>query len=314
MTAADITTSILLTGPTRGLGQALLDPLGRRRPESLILLGREPAALDRAAESARRAGANNVAAVQVDLADLTSVARAGLAVKKLVDGGHPPLTSVILNAGLQTADRLQRSAQGFELTFAVNVLAQHLLLDRLLPATAQGAHAVLVGSGTHNDEVRTFGLSQPPRWDDPQDLARPDGGGPSDPQAGARAYATSKLAVVYLAHEWQRRHPGRVRVNVYDPGLMPGTGLARDHAGWEQWLWNHVMPVLAVLPGATTPRRSADHLAAFALGERDAGLAGGYVAQGKVTRSSPSSYDPSREQRLWEVCEELVSLHAPRTA
>ncbi len=92
--------------------------------------------------------------------------------------------------------------------------------------------------------------------------------------------------IVLLAHAWQRRH-GNLRVNVYDPGLMPGTGLARDMTPARRWIWSHVMPALRVLPGVTTPQASARHLAAFALGATHPDLRGGYVDLGRVTRSSP---------------------------
>jgi len=31
-------------------------------------------------------------------------------------------------------------------------------------------------------------------------------------------------------------------INAFDPGLMPGTGLAREAAARLCWLWNHVLP------------------------------------------------------------------------
>lgn len=248
----------------------------------------------------------------LDLADLRSVrAAAATAVEQVGAGRRPPLTAVIANAGVQTADRRHRSADGYELTFAVNVIAQHLLLRTLLPALAPGAHVVLLGSGTHWGGRRSMGLVAPPRWEDPADLARPDRGDDAGrPVAGQRAYATSKLAVVLLAHAWQRRHGDRLRVNVYDPGLMPGTGLARDLAPWRRWMWRNVMPGLRVLPGVTSPATSARHLAAPALGETHPALRGGYVEIGRVIRSSPASHDETREARLWQVLEDLTA--APR--
>ena len=303
MTGHDIT-SVLVTGPTRGLGRALVDVLAARAPRPpLVLAGRTGTAELAAATGAR--------AVPLDLADLGAVARTAQAVVELVrSGAVPPLGSVVANAGLQVADRRQRSADGHELTFAVNVLAQHQLLRGLLPALAPGAHVVLLGSGTHYGD-RSMGLVAPPRWEDPRDLARTDvGDDAATPVAGQRAYATSKLAVVLLAHAWQRRHP-ELRVNVYDPGLMPGTGLARAMSPARQWMWRNVLPVLRVLPGVTTPRASARHLAALALGDAHRELRGGYVDIGREARSSPASYDRAAEDRLWEVAEELCIADDP---
>ncbi|SDQ67215.1 hypothetical protein [Quadrisphaera sp. DSM 44207] len=212
---------------------------------------------------------------------------------------------------MQTTDRRRTSAQGLELTFAVNVVAQHLLLRSTLAATAPGAHAVLVSSGTHRPG-RSYGWIPRPRWEDPALLARPDpDDAPDERSAGARAYATSKLAGVHLVHAWAARVGGRMRVNAYDPGLMPGTGLARGQRGALLWTWNHLLPALTPLPGWTTPRRSAHHLTALAAGAAHPDLDGGYVELGRVGRSSAESCDAGREQRLWEVLEQLVEPHLP---
>ncbi len=308
MTETDIP-SVLLTGATGGLGFALAGVLAARRPApALLLTGRDPERLRATVAAAGPAAAP----LMLDLADLASVRAAAATVAGEVSAGRrPPLTSVVANAGLQTTDRLHRSADGHELTFAVNVLAQHVLLRGLLPALAPRAHVVLVGSGTHWGGWRSMGLVAPPRWEDPADLARPGlGDDAALPVAGQRAYATSKLAVVLLAHAWQRRHGDRLRVNVYDPGLMPGTGLARDMTATRRWVWRNVMPALRVLPGVTTPAASARHLAALALGAAHPRLAGGYVELGRVTRSSPASHDRAREDRLWTVLEEMTAAAA----
>lgn len=303
MAESDIS-AVLVTGPTRGLGRALVDVLAARTPRPpLVLAGRTG--------TTELADALGARAVALDLDRLAAVRDAAHGLVDLVRSGTvPPLGAVVANAGLQVTDRRRRSADGHELTFAVNVLAQHQLLRGLLPALAPGAHVVLVGSGTHYGD-RSMGLAAPPRWEDPRELARADVGDDAGlAVAGQRAYATSKLAVVLLAHAWQRRHP-LLRVNVYDPGLMPGTGLARAMSPTRQWLWRRVLPVLRVLPGVTTPRASARHLAALALGEAHPTLRGGYVDIGRETRSSPASYDRAAEDRLWEVAEELCAVDDP---
>jgi NAD(P)-dependent dehydrogenase (short-subunit alcohol dehydrogenase family) len=309
MTVPDIP-SVLLTGPTRGLGRALVDELARRRPApSLLLAGRDPAAV----EAAARAAGAQADPLALDLARLASVRGAAAAVVADVAAGRrAPLTAVVANAGIQVTDRRRRSADGHELTFAVNVLAQHALLRGLLPALAPGAHVVLLGSGTHHGD-RSMGLVAPPRWEDPADLARADVGEDAGlPVAGQRAYATSKLAVVLLARAWQRRHGDRLRVNVYDPGLLPGTGLARDMSAVRRLAWRWVLPALRVLPRVTTPRASARHLAALALGEAHPDLRGGYVELGREARPSDATHDVARQDRLWEVAEDVTRAPAPR--
>lgn len=310
MTVPDITDCVVVTGPTRGLGRALVPALVAARPGVvLVLVGRAGPALDAVAEGAARAGAR-VRTVPCDLASLDRVRAAAATVRDAVAAGDlPPVTALVSNAGVQTADRRQVTADGHELTFGVNVLAPHALVEGLRPAMADGAHVVLLGSGTHHGD-RSMGLVDPPRWEDPRDLTRPDGPD-GDPRAGSRAYATSKLAVLYQAHEWDRRYGDAdpaLRVNVYDPGLMPGTGLARRRSAVERFAWAWLLPALRVLPRVTTPRRSARALADLVLGRTHAGLRGGYVVVGRVEQPSAESRDPARERELWRACAELTGV------
>lgn len=168
MTVADIMSPVvLLTGPTRGLGSAIVDALVEHpsRPE-LVLVGRDPVSLRRVGDRARHAGAC-VHTVEMNLSDLTSVTRACAEVTTAVAQGRlRPITAYIANAGLQLADRRQVSAQGHELTFSVNVLAQHAILHGLRPALASDAHVVMLGSSTHRGRMASYGLTPSPRWAD----------------------------------------------------------------------------------------------------------------------------------------------------
>ena len=307
MTHSDITPrfTVLITGPTRGIGAAVLQVLFAR-PERLhlVLLGRPSPRLDAAAQEARTAGAA-VHAVPVDLADLVSVTDAVAEVGALVAHGVVPrLDAVLLNAGAQYDDRRQRSSQGVEAAFAVNVVAQHVLLQGLEALLAPAAHVVLMGSSTHRGRRASFGLVPDPAWEAPEVLAVPDdgprGSGSTERHRGGVAYASSKLALVTLAHPWARRlgSTGH-RVNVYDPGLVAGTGLGRDMPTYRYLVWRWLMPAMSVLPGATTPSRTAGHAVSLLLGDREASLHDGYVEMGRVTHAEPITFDTDRQDRLW---------------
>lgn len=313
--------TVLLTGPTSGIGAAVLDRLLRHsgRPH-LVLLARHAPGLDAAVARARAAGL--VAhGVRVDLSDLASVHSATARVRDLIERGHAALLdSLILNAGIQLTDRRQVSAQGHELTFAVNVLAQYALLRGLEPLLAPAAHVVLPGSSTHRGKRASFGLVPDPAWQAPQQLATPDVGlverpnvaGASWREPGGIAYATSKLSLVTLSHEWAARlgSSGR-RLNVYDPGLVAGTGLGRAMKRYEYWVWRRIMPAMSLLPGATTPARTARHLVALALGENHATLHDAYVEIGRIRAAEPVTFDPARRQALWDWCQSASVLAHP---
>ncbi len=309
MTVADMeskTPTIVVTGPTRGLGLEACRAIAERAPRShLVLLGRSGAAMD-AAASELRDQVRSVTCITVDFSDLGQVRSVAQQLDDMVaTGSCATIDGLVLNAGIQTVDRLHRTADGLELTFAVNVVAPFLLMRELADHLTEGASVVFVGSGTHTTD-RSTRLVAHPRWEDPADLARPgvapDAG---SKVAGQRAYATSKLAVNHLCHEFDRRSAGRWRCNIYDPGLMPGTGLARDMSRLRRFAWHHVFPHLPI-PGTSTPQRSGAVLADMALGLRFPELRAGYVDIDRITSASVESHDPIREARLWEVLESLT--------
>lgn len=74
--------------------------------------------------------------------------------------GDAAVDALVLNAGVILADADGRTVDGFETTFAVNHLAQYLLLRLLLPALPDRAIVVLTTSGTH-DLANHAGLATP---------------------------------------------------------------------------------------------------------------------------------------------------------
>jgi NAD(P)-dependent dehydrogenase (short-subunit alcohol dehydrogenase family) len=302
MAVTDITRTFVVTGPTRGLGRETTLDLAARG-HRLVLLGRSSAALTEVSSAARSAGAAEVHVIAVDLSSLAETRRAAQdLIRQKQAGAIPSIDVVVANAGLQFDTRDQATIDGYETTFAVNVMANHLLLTQLVDHLDDGAHVVVVGSGTHFGQPPATFLVPGPVWDTPTVLATPGGPMARQKKSGPRAYATSKLGVNYLVHELQRRYPDRARWNVYDPGLMPGTGLARETSAVRRFAWNKIMPALVVLPGVTTPKHSGRTLARFALGLDHADLRGGYVEITKRSKASDESFNESRQTELWNFC------------
>ena len=307
--------TLVITGASRNLGERLAIEVLADAPERhVVTLVRLPAGV---AERLREASGNpNVHVVACDLGDLASVRSAATIVVDLLgQPGVPPLHGLVANAGIQRPDTAAASVDGFELTFATNVLGNQLLIGLLADHLEAPGRIVVVGSGTHHDAGRERMWMVPgPRWAPVEELVRPHAGeeGPHR-GVGRRAYATSKLANIYQVHEFARRLPDGIDIYTYDPGLMPGTGLAREGTAIERLLWGTLLHAFRLLPDATSPTASAKHLAELTVGSRPADT-GAYIALGQVTPSSPASYDPEREAELWRVANELVGLtpdHAP---
>ena len=160
--------------------------------------------------------------------------------------------ALVCNAGLQVTQGLTRSAEGFETTFAVNHLGHFLLTNLLLTRLLASAPAriVVVASGVHDPALRT-GMPKADVAD--LDTLAATGGPRPGAYDGRLAYVNSKLCNLWFTYELVRRlqHAGlsngtsQLTVNGFDPGLVPGSGLARDYAPALRFVWNRVLPGLA---------------------------------------------------------------------
>lgn len=298
--------TIVVTGTTSGLGEALVERLARSGCH--IVLGHRDAARAAAIVERlrRRDRSASVEPLRIDLASLTSVREA---VGRLRDGDRPPLGGIVANGAVQVVNGVRASADGYELTFATNHLGHFALATGLLDVLTDDARVVVVSSGTHQGALGFPG----PRWAPAPELADVSEADPS-PAAGRVRYATSKLANLYFAYELARRVAGRgITVNAYDPGLMPATGLSRGYSPVARVAYRALAPVIAaVLPGARTAKGSARHLAELVIGERFAGRTGLYVAGPRIAESSLESHDLEAAAALWAESEALLAAAADR--
>jgi NAD(P)-dependent dehydrogenase (short-subunit alcohol dehydrogenase family) len=271
----------------------------------LLMLGREGAALDAAVAQVRAAGARDAVSVPLDQASHAAIRQAAERSQQVVQDRQLAVTALVANVGIQTMGTTATTRDGFEQTFGVNVLGTHLLVRLLEPVLADGARVVLVGSGTAEDRRRD-GIVPIPRWADPMTLAYPRPNDEPPATAGRRAYATSKLATLYSAHAMSRRSARRFTVDVYDPGMLPGTGLAREASLADRIAWRAMAPFARLIPGSSTPARSGRVLAELALGRRgDNG--GRYLSIDRDTDPTPTAFDQQREERLWAIAEQLTN-------
>lgn len=250
----------LITGATRGLGLATAEA-ARARGSRVLCAGRDQAAVGAVAH---RLGA---VPIVLDLADLDDVRSAAARL--------PQVDAVACNAGLQILRGPSSTTDGFEETFQVNHLAQLALVDALLARPAPPRRVVFVGSATHDPAVRT-GTPDPVEDEDLASVARPGPDAESARTAGLRRYATSKLLAAATAAGLARERPD-VHVICFDPGLMPGTGLARQYPAALRALWSTVLKGMTVLPFASSPAASGRALAALLCDEPPPAPSGSYV-------------------------------------
>lgn len=237
-------------------------------------------------------------------------AAAGTIVTQLVSGTLPPLRGFLGNAGVQLSSAATTTADGFETTFGVNVLAHYMLLRLLLDRFASPARIILTSSATHfGDFAHNYGMVPGPRWEDAERLARPRSGPTADTRAeGYTAYATSKLALIYLTHALARRLPPQTDAYSYSPGLVPATGIVRDSGWMSRSLFRTALPILQLVPRvAMSPKVAGTRLAAM-FNTTAPGPSGSYIDRGRATPSSPESYDQDREEALWHTAARWCGL------
>ncbi|KAF7555888.1 hypothetical protein G7Z17_g1827 [Cylindrodendrum hubeiense] len=296
--------SIIVTGGTANLGYHAALNIAKSHPDYLIVLSSR-SNKDNAADTINKTlSQDNCIYISLDLSNLASVREYA---KQWAAQGRPPIQSLVLNAGLQFPGGLTKTVDGLESTFGINHVGHALLFHLLFPHLSDTARIVLTSSGTHDPAMKS-GLPDAV-YNSAEDLAHPPAS--MIDVLGRQRYASSKLANVlwtYALHRRlaERRPHASITVNAFDPGLMPGTGLAREGSGIERFLWLRVLPCiipllrLAVTPNTHTPAESGAALAQLAVGEDVDGVSGKYFEGLKEILSSEDSYILGKQDDLWQ--------------
>ncbi|MGW3341428.1 SDR family NAD(P)-dependent oxidoreductase [Streptomyces sp. NPDC001009] len=301
--------TIVLTGVTRGFGREAVELLARERPQDRYVVLARQGGERLAAELAKATGASGITGVDCDLASLAGTRRAVKEILRGLESGQlPPLGGYLGNAGLTVTTTGQHTADGYEMTFGVNVLSHYLLVRELLPRFTGPGWIVLTSSDCHFGQFRhTLGATPPPRWATPERLAAPRAGGARE---AGRAYATSKLGVIYLTHALSRRLPDSVGVYSYNPALVAGTGFFRHAPGPVRRVLNGFFQLQRFLGRGMTPQQAGARLTGTILTGLTA-RTGAYLDRGRDVPSSPESYDEAREEELWREAARLVDAGRP---
>ena len=293
------TRTYIVTGGNAGLGYACSRALAKEPGALVVIACRDPARGEVAAASLRKTGG----AVRVLSLDLASQRSIHDFVDAFRAAGFPPLVGLICNAGVQDHGKPTRTADGHETTFGVNHLGHYALVRRLLPDFAMDGRIVFVSSNTH-DHAQKTGMPAP-RYQNARALA-------SDFELGSKAgqvrYTSSKLCNILCAYELARRLKGSgdprlesLLVNAFDPGMVPGTGLARSYPAPLRFVWRYILPALTLFQkNVNRPGTSGRRLAALADGSMG-DFTGQYVSMGQVAASSPLSHDADKARDLWET-------------
>jgi light-dependent protochlorophyllide reductase len=303
----------IVTGGNGGLGYQCARAIAAASSEwHVIIASRDYAKSIEAVRSiVDETGNSFVVAMELNLGSLDAVRRFGadVAARAL-----PPIGAIVCNAAVQIVSGISYNTDGYETTFAVNHLGHFLLVNLMLRHLSDRARILVVSSGTHDPDQFT-GMPKPD-YRDAISTAKPEFHA-DQAKAGRRAYTTSKLCNVMFAYELSRRfkaegHDG-ICVNAFDPGLMPGTGLARDWPPFFKFLWNFALPALRFIPGVNSSSKSGVDLARLVLDPDLDGVSGKYFVGQRSVQSSKESYDECKAAELWESSVAMVRLKPEET-
>jgi NAD(P)-dependent dehydrogenase (short-subunit alcohol dehydrogenase family) len=270
----------LITGATSGIGRATALALAEKGA-TVIVAGRDEKRCQKTvAQIKRETGNPNVNYLVGDLSVQAQV-------RQLAADFHSRykrLDVLVNNAGA-IFFRRQVSADGLEMTFALNHLAYFLLTNLLLDTLKASAPAriVNVASNSHYGQHLDFDNLELKRGYSPM-----------------RAYGRSKLANLYFTYELARRLEGTgVTANAMHPGFVK-TNMAANNG----WLVRLFLPLVHL--SSLKPEEGARTIVYLASSADVEGVTGKYFVHERDVSSDPASYDESSAKRLWEISEEMT--------
>jgi NAD(P)-dependent dehydrogenase (short-subunit alcohol dehydrogenase family) len=272
----------LVTGATSGIGKETALALARRGA-GVVVVGRNPAkGADTVRQIQEQTGNTSVDLMLADLSSQQQVRQLAEDFKRK----YRHLHVLVNNAGALLLSR-RESADGIEMTWALNHLGYFLLTNLLLDVLRSSAPSriVNVSSSAHRGEALDFA--------DLQGRTR---------YRGFRTYARSKLANLLFTYELaSRMEATSVTVNALHPGLV-ATNLLGSNG-----LLGRALTFLLGLRGMR-PEAGARTAVYLATSSEVEGVSGRYFERQKAVCSSRASYDQAAAGRLWQVSAELTGL------
>src|SRR5215217_8977279 len=224
----------LITGATSGIGKATAMGLANMGA-SVVMVARDRSRGEAALAEIKEGSAN--ASVDLMLTDLSSQED----IRRLADefkDAYPRLDVLVNNAGVIRSKRVT-SADGIEMTFAVNHLAYFLLTNLLLDLLKASAPSRIVNVSSAEQRNGTI---------DFDDLQAEKG------YKTAKAYGQSKLANILFTYELARRLEGTgVSANCLHPGAGVRTNLGSGVSGVLG------LTVRALTPLMKSPEKGAEN-------------------------------------------------------
>lgn len=275
--------TVLVTGATDGIGLVAARELAAKGARVLIA-GRNEQKGQRALAAIRQAvpGADP-SFWRADLSQMAEVRR----LAQRIGEAEPQIDVLLNNAGGIFANR-QESADGIEMTFALNHLSYFLLTWEMLDLlrAAPAARIVNVASKAHVGAMLDF-----------EDLEFRNG------YHARNAYRRSKLCNVMFTRALARRLEGStITTNSLHPGFVRTNFGTPRNPFYFSWAVKGLMLTMGI--GVEEGAKTSILLAS---GPALEGVSGKYYSEGVETQPTKAARDDAAGERLWQVSEEMVA-------
>jgi NAD(P)-dependent dehydrogenase (short-subunit alcohol dehydrogenase family) len=275
----------LVTGANAGIGRATALGLAQQGAQVVMLCRSRERGEAAQTEIIQASGNQAVDLILADLSAQAEVRRAAAEFQSRYDRLH----ILVNNAGAFFNQRLE-SADGLEMTFALNHLGYFLLTNLLLKQLRAAAPSRVIN--VSSDAYKGARLD----FDDLQATRR---------YRGFSAYAASKLANVLFTIELASRLQGTgVTVNALHPGFV-ASNFGLNNSGVVRFSVKLLQRFFAISEeaGAETPL----YLATSA---EVAGITGKYFVKKKAVPLAGQAQDMAAAKRLWQISEQLTGQTA----
>ena len=273
--------TVVITGATSGIGAVAAERLAEKGA-TILFIARDRA---RAEATLQRLAARSNAPhrfYEADLSRLAEMKRVGAQIA----GDSPRVDVLINNAGAMFSSR-RVTADGLEMTFALNHMSYFVLTAALLDKLKASAPARIVStaSAAHQGAKLDF--------DDLQGEKN---------YSGFRAYGRSKLCNILFTRELTRRLQGTgVTANCLHPGFV-ATRFGNESGG----AIGRLFPFFKLF--GRSAEKGAETIVYLASSPEVASDGGFYFFDRRKTKPSAAAQDDGAARQLWAASEALAGL------
>ena len=271
--------TVVITGATSGIGEVAAIRLAEQGAR-IVFTAREKSRADDTMAALKKA--NPVADHALHMADLSTLSEMKRVAGELA---REPQIDVLINNAGALFNKRQETADGLEMTFALNHMAYFTVTNLLLAKLKPGARIVTVASNAHRGAKLDF-----------NDLQSRKG------YIGFPVYARSKLCNILFNRELARRTGSGITANALHPGFV-ATRFGDNSGGLMRTVLKVAKPI-----GAISPEEGAQTIIYLASSPHVAAVTGEYFYECKPTTPTAEARNDEDARKLWEISESIAGF------